>query len=104
VVAVCIPDALRPAEPDTRSFMCGALSERRDAARELAFAPSLLERVVAGCRGSWSCARRARPRARALLTPDCGLATFADTPITAAETAEAQLRTIAEGAEILRRG
>src|SRR5262249_32864229 len=31
-----------------RSFMCGALSEKGDAARELAFATALINRVVAG--------------------------------------------------------
>lgn len=47
-----------------RSFMCGALSDRRDDAHELAFAADLLARVVRGlprerlalhvCRGNWS--------------------------------------------------
>jgi 5-methyltetrahydropteroyltriglutamate--homocysteine methyltransferase len=47
-----------------RSFMCGALSERRDAGEELEFASSLLARVADGfpaerlalhiCRGNWS--------------------------------------------------
>jgi 5-methyltetrahydropteroyltriglutamate--homocysteine methyltransferase len=47
-----------------RSFMCGALSERREPAEELAFARHLLQAVVAGfprsrlalhiCRGNWS--------------------------------------------------
>ncbi len=47
-----------------RSFMCGALSDRRDTAHELAFARDVLERVVHGlprdrlalhvCRGNWS--------------------------------------------------
>ncbi len=47
-----------------RSFMCGALSERGDAARELAFARDLVNRVVEGaprerialhvCRGNWT--------------------------------------------------
>ncbi len=47
-----------------RTFMCGALSERRDSAEELAFAEMLINRVVAGlprerlalhlCRGNWS--------------------------------------------------
>jgi 5-methyltetrahydropteroyltriglutamate--homocysteine methyltransferase len=47
-----------------RSFMCGALSERRSASEELAFAADLLDRVAAGfppqrlamhvCRGNWS--------------------------------------------------
>jgi len=46
------------------SFMCGALSERGDAERELAFAGDLINRVVAGlpltrtalhiCRGNWT--------------------------------------------------
>lgn len=49
---------------NTRSFMCGALSEKGDAARELAFARELINRVVAGlpptrlamhvCRGNWT--------------------------------------------------
>jgi hypothetical protein len=67
--------------------------------------------VVAGCRTSgWPCTCAGGP-GRATSAPRWpgiivrgGFATFADTPITAAETAEAQLRTIAEGAEILHRG
>jgi 5-methyltetrahydropteroyltriglutamate--homocysteine methyltransferase len=52
----------RPAQ--SRSFMCGALGERRDTESELAFAGSLLQQVLAGfprqrlalhvCRGNWS--------------------------------------------------
>lgn len=48
----------------TRTFMCAALAARRDPAEELAFATSLINRVVAGfddlrigvhvCRGNWS--------------------------------------------------
>ena len=48
----------------SRSFMCGALSEKKDAPHELAFAGDLLNRVVAGspasrtavhiCRGNWT--------------------------------------------------
>jgi len=48
----------------TRSFMCGALSEKGDASRELEFARGLVNRVVAGlprarlglhvCRGNWT--------------------------------------------------
>jgi 5-methyltetrahydropteroyltriglutamate--homocysteine methyltransferase len=48
----------------TRSFMCGALSEKGDAARELAFAERLVNAVVRGlprsrvglhvCRGNWT--------------------------------------------------
>jgi 5-methyltetrahydropteroyltriglutamate--homocysteine methyltransferase len=48
----------------TRTFMCAALSARKDPAEELAFATSLINRVVAGftdvrigvhvCRGNWS--------------------------------------------------
>ena len=47
-----------------RSFMCGALSEKRDAGHELAFAGELINRVVEGlpaertaihiCRGNWT--------------------------------------------------
>jgi 5-methyltetrahydropteroyltriglutamate--homocysteine methyltransferase len=53
----------------TRSFMCGALSEKGDTAVELAFARDLLNRVVAGvprervavhvCRGNWTRDERA---------------------------------------------
>ena len=172
---------------NTRSFMCGALSEKGEAAKELAFAQSLLGRVVAGlprarlalhvCRGNWTRDERvalagdyrpllpllaevpvgtlflelATPRAgempvlaalpsdvrigvgvvdqkqervepvaeiaararravalfgaeRVLLTPDCGFATFADTPITSAAVAEATLRALVEAAELVRRG
>jgi 5-methyltetrahydropteroyltriglutamate--homocysteine methyltransferase len=49
---------------NTRSFMCGALSEKGDAGRELDFARGLINRVVAGlprsrlglhvCRGNWT--------------------------------------------------
>jgi 5-methyltetrahydropteroyltriglutamate--homocysteine methyltransferase len=49
---------------NTRSFMCGALSEKGDAPRELAFAERLVNQVVAGlprerlglhvCRGNWT--------------------------------------------------
>jgi 5-methyltetrahydropteroyltriglutamate--homocysteine methyltransferase len=48
----------------TRSFMCGALSEKRDAAAELELARTLIAGVVAGlprerlalhvCRGNWT--------------------------------------------------
>jgi 5-methyltetrahydropteroyltriglutamate--homocysteine methyltransferase len=171
----------------TRSFMCGALSEKGDAARELAFARALLEQVLAGlprerlalhvCRGNWTrdegaalagdyrpllpllsevpvgtlllelCTPRAGeldvlaelPRdvrvgvgvvdqkqgrvepvaeiaararraialfgaERVLLTPDCGFATFADTPIASADVAEGTLRALVEAAELVRRG
>jgi 5-methyltetrahydropteroyltriglutamate--homocysteine methyltransferase len=53
----------------TRSFMCGALSEKRDTAHELTFARELINRVVAGlpasrlamhvCRGNWTRDERA---------------------------------------------
>jgi 5-methyltetrahydropteroyltriglutamate--homocysteine methyltransferase len=53
----------------SRSFMCGALSEKRDAATELAFAGELVSRVVADlpparlglhvCRGNWTRDERA---------------------------------------------
>jgi 5-methyltetrahydropteroyltriglutamate--homocysteine methyltransferase len=168
-----------------RSFMCGALSERGDAERELAFARELVNAVTAGlprerialhmCRGNWSPDERvalagdyapllplfralevgtfflelATPRAgdlavlrglpddrrvgvgvvnqklrevesaaeiegrvrravdllgkdRVLLTPDCGFATFADNPVTAATVAEAKLAAIVEAARGLR--
>ena len=49
---------------NTRSFMCGALSEKGDATRELEFARDLVNQVVAGlprarlglhvCRGNWT--------------------------------------------------
>jgi 5-methyltetrahydropteroyltriglutamate--homocysteine methyltransferase len=172
---------------NTRSFMCGALSEKGEATKELAFAQSLLGHVVAGlprarlalhiCRGNWTRDERAAlagdyrpllpllaeapvgtlflelctPRAgemdvlaelppdvrvgvgvvdqkqervepvaeiaararravalfgaeRVLLTPDCGFATFADTPIASATVAEAKLRALVEAAELIRRG
>lgn len=38
---------------------------------------------------------------RVLLTPDCGFATFADSPVTPARVAEDKLRAIARGAAIL---
>ncbi len=170
-----------------RSFMCGALSEKGDAGRELAFATQLVNRVVAGlpperlglhiCRGNWTRDERAAlagdyrpllpvlqqvevgslflelctPRAgeievlkelsaerrigvgvvnqkldrvepveeiaararravetfgpeRVLLTPDCGFATFADSPVTSAAVAEAKLSAVVQAARLLRRG
>ena len=172
---------------NTRSFMCGALSEKSDAGRELEFARGLVNRTVAGlprsrlglhvCRGNWTrneeaalagdyrplvpllssldvgtlflelctprageldvladlprdvrigvgvvnqkhdrvepvdeIAERARRAVklfspdRVLLTPDCGFATFADNPVTAANVAEAKLRAIVEAAELVRLG
>lgn len=54
---------------NTRSFMCGALSEKGDTASELAFARALIDRVVRGlpterlglhiCRGNWTRDERA---------------------------------------------
>ncbi len=54
---------------NTRSFMCGALSEKGDAGHELAFARALINQVVAGlprerlamhvCRGNWTRDERA---------------------------------------------
>lgn len=41
---------------------------------------------------------------RVLLTPDCGFATFADTPIAPAGVAEAKLHAIVEAARLVRRG
>ena len=170
-----------------RSFMCGALSEKGDAGRELAFATQLINDVVAGlppdrlglhiCRGNWTRDERAAlagdyrpllpvlqqvevgslflelctPRAgeievlkelsaerrigvgvvnqkldcvepveeiaararravetfgldRVLLTPDCGFATFADSPVTSAAVAEAKLSAVVQAARLLRRG
>src|SRR5213593_3080923 len=59
---------------NTRSFMCGALSEKGDAPAELGFARELINRVVAGlprarlglhvCRGNWT------PDERVALTGD----------------------------------
>ncbi len=168
----------------SRSFMCGALSEKGDARTELAFAQALIAEVVAGlppsrlalhvCRGNWTRDERAAlagdyrpllpllaavgvgtlflelctPRAgeidvlkdlparcrigvgvvnqklervetpeeivararravelfgadRVLLTPDCGFATFADSPVASARVAEDKLRAIARAAAIL---
>lgn len=170
-----------------RSFMCGALSERMDAAPELRFAAELINAVIAGlppgrlavhvCRGNWTrdetaalagdyrpllplfesigvgtlflelCTPRAgemdvlaelptryrlgigvlnqkhdeiesvgeivtRARRairmfgadRILLNPDCGFATFADSPITGPRIAEDKLRAAAQASAILRRG
>ena len=172
---------------NTRSFMCGALSEKGDAGRELEFARDLVNRVVAGlprprlalhvCRGNWTRNEEAAlagdyrplvsllssldvgilflelctPRAgeldvladlppdvhvgvgvvnqkhdrvesveeiagrarramklfgpdRVLLTPDCGFATFADSPVASASVAEAKLTAIVNAAELVRRG
>jgi len=40
---------------------------------------------------------------RVLLTPDCGFASFADSPVASAQVAEGKLRAIARAAETLRR-
>ena len=48
--------------------------------------------------------RQLRGVERVLLTPDCGFATFADSPVTSARAAEAKLRAIVEAAGILRKG
>ncbi len=168
-----------------RSFMCGALGEKRPPAEELDFARSLLRRTLEGfprerlalhvCRGNWTrdesaalagnyaplvplfasipvgtlflelCTPRAGeievlkalpeelrigvgvvdqksdrvespaeivaraeraialfgPR-RVLLNPDCGFATFADSPITAFEIARAKLAGLVQASRILR--
>src|SRR5262249_20116443 len=54
---------------NARSFMCGALSEKKDAPHELGFARDLINQVVAGlprprlavhvCRGNWTRDERA---------------------------------------------
>lgn len=168
-----------------RTFMCGALGERREVDEELAFARDLLQDVTAGlpaerlaihvCRGNWSpdetkalagdyrplvgllgslsigtvvlelCTSRAGEldalqglrddqrvgvgvinqkhqhvetveevlgRAqhavdvlgleRVLLNPDCGFATFADSPIVTAELAEAKMHVLAQVRDQLR--
>jgi 5-methyltetrahydropteroyltriglutamate--homocysteine methyltransferase len=41
---------------------------------------------------------------RVLLTPDCGFATFADSPVASARVAEDKLRAIVEAAALARRG
>ena len=41
---------------NNRTFMCGALGEKREAAEELAFAESLINQAVADCRkNGWHC-------------------------------------------------
>ena len=40
-------------------------------------------------------------RERVLLTPDCGLATFADNPVASARVAEAKLRSIVEARNLI---
>ncbi|MBI3933808.1 MAG: 5-methyltetrahydropteroyltriglutamate--homocysteine methyltransferase [Acidobacteria bacterium] len=59
-----LSEAVYTGSKNTRSFMCGALSEKGDAAHELSFASDLIRQVVAGlppsrlaihiCRGNWS--------------------------------------------------
>ncbi|MBI2819440.1 MAG: 5-methyltetrahydropteroyltriglutamate--homocysteine methyltransferase [Acidobacteria bacterium] len=59
-----LSEAVYTGAKNTRSFMCGALSEKGDAAHELKFAGELIRAVVAGlprerlalhiCRGNWS--------------------------------------------------
>jgi 5-methyltetrahydropteroyltriglutamate--homocysteine methyltransferase len=168
-----------------RSFMCGALGERKEPVEELAFAGGLIRAVLDGlprerlalhvCRGNWSrdesvalsgpytplvpllatlpvgtfLLELATPRAgelaplaelpagcrigvgvvnqkldrgesveeivakaeaavrlfgpdRVLLNPDCGFATFADSPVSSAVVAEGKLGAIAHAARVLR--
>lgn len=168
-----------------RSFMCGALSERKGSEQELAFAADLINRTVADipqertglhiCRGNWTtdesvaltgsyepllpvlqsvevghlflefCTERAgslswlskipanikvgvgvvNPKAprvesveeiltrakealnylakdKLMLVPDCGFATFADSPVSSADNARMKLKNMVEAAEILR--
>jgi 5-methyltetrahydropteroyltriglutamate--homocysteine methyltransferase len=42
-------------------------------------------------------------RERILLNPDCGFATFADTPVASCDIAEAKLRVVAQAAARLRK-
>lgn len=167
-----------------RSFMCGALSERKGSEQELAFAADLINRTVADipqertglhiCRGNWTtdesvaltgsyepllpvlqsvevghlflefCTERAgslswlskipanikvgvgvvNPKAprvesveeiltrakealnylakdKLMLVPDCGFATFADSPVSSADNARMKLKNMVEAAEIL---
>jgi 5-methyltetrahydropteroyltriglutamate--homocysteine methyltransferase len=59
-----LSEAVFTGAKNTRSFMCGALSEKGEAAQELSFAGGLIRSVVAGlprerlavhiCRGNWS--------------------------------------------------
>ena len=169
-----------------RTFMCGALGERREPGEELAFAGGLIRAVLDGlprervalhvCRGNWSrdesvalagpytplvpllaslpfgtfFLELATPRAgelgpltdlpagcrigvgvvnqkldgveavesimakaeaairlfgpeRVLLNPDCGFATFADSPMSSAAVAEAKLGAIVRAARLLRK-
>ncbi|HEY9685184.1 MAG TPA: hypothetical protein V6C86_26660 [Oculatellaceae cyanobacterium] len=169
----------------TRTFMCGALSERGDASAELEFATHLINSVTEGfpidrlglhiCRGNWSpdesvaltgsydallpllekvrvgilflefCTSRAGEmdvlahlpaatrvgvglvnqknstvetvdeivaraneaiaiigKERLLITPDCGFATFADSPVSTVETAVAKLTALAKASAILK--
>ena len=168
-----------------RSFMCGALGEKRTAGEELDLRPSLLARALQGlprerlalhvCRGNWtrdesaalagdypplvpllrrsrsarsssSCARPGPARSRScanlpghmrigvgvvdqksdrvetpeeivaraeraialfgpdrvLLNPDCGFATFADSPISSFEVARAKLASLVQASRALR--
>jgi 5-methyltetrahydropteroyltriglutamate--homocysteine methyltransferase len=54
---------------NTRSFMCGALSEKRDAAHELAFARELLEGTLGGYRARASPSTCAAATGRATSAP-----------------------------------
>jgi 5-methyltetrahydropteroyltriglutamate--homocysteine methyltransferase len=47
-------------------------------------------------------AMRLFPAERLLFTPDCGFATFADNPVSSAQSAEAALRAIREAVQIVR--
>jgi 5-methyltetrahydropteroyltriglutamate--homocysteine methyltransferase len=53
-----LADVVFTGAKNTRSFMCGALSEKGDVAVELAFAQTLLAQVAKDCRGNWTRAQR----------------------------------------------
>lgn len=83
-------DVLR-ALPDDRRVGVGVVNQKLDRVED-----------VAEIGGRIRHAMDVLGRERVLLNPDCGFATFADNPVTSAETAERKLRAIVEAAARVR--
>lgn len=79
--------------PDHLRVGVGVVNQKLDAVEDQALVASRVRRAV-----------DLLGRERALFTPDCGFATFADCPLASAEVAEAKLTVIARAVDALRGG
>ena len=97
----------RPRLPSTTALATFESAARhlnfRRAADELHLTQGAVSQQVRQLEELLGVALFARVRQRVLLTPDCGFATFADTPIASAAVAEAKLGALVK-AEVVRRG